>query len=76
MNAQLNSHVRERNYDSLMSFLIRGQYDDVNQMDKEGHTALHLACKVSHCTVAALLSFTLLCVISSEKKLFTKAQIS
>ena len=49
MNAQLNSHVKERNYDNLMTFLISGQYD-VNQMSEEleGHTALHLACKASH----------------------------
>ena len=48
MNVQLNSHVKERNYDNLMTFLIRGQYD-VNQMSEEleGPTALHLACKAS-----------------------------
>ena len=49
MNAQLNSLVKERSYDNMMTFLIRGQYD-VNQMSEESeeHTALHLACKASH----------------------------
>ena len=68
MNAQLNSHVRERNYDSLMSFLIRGQHDDVNQMNEEGHTALHLACKVNHCTAV---NRSLCCVLLVWRKTYS-----
>ena len=47
MNIQLNSYVRERNYDKLMTFLIRGQYDVNRTSEVEGQTALHLACKAS-----------------------------
>jgi hypothetical protein len=51
MTAELTSYVKERNYDNLMTVLIRGQYD-VNRMsdaeaEEEGDTALHLACKAS-----------------------------
>ena len=52
MNAELNRHVKEGNYDNLMTFLIRGQHD-VNRRSEaevERDTALHLACKASQVT--------------------------
>ena len=56
MNAELNRHVKEGNYDNLMTFLIRGQHD-VNRSEVEGDTALHLACKASQVTILYLVLY-------------------
>ena len=47
-DAPLHSYVRRREFDCLVTFLIYSKCD-INYQNIEGQTALHLACKVSHC---------------------------
>ena len=48
MNSELHSYVKKARFDRLMTFLISNEKYDIDQVNSDGDTALHLACKVEH----------------------------
>ena len=55
-DAPLHSYVKRRDkerFDCLVTFLTYSKCD-INYQNIDGQTALHLACKVSHCHLAAV----------------------